>query len=170
MPIFQKDIRRCQLQDGFFYWFYIPAAVIGSGLMLDWFLGFRRFHWPGWSHFIAVSLVAVGTLLMQRSIRDLARYGKGTPNPHRPPKKLVTEGVYGLCRHPMFLGYDLAALGVVLFFRSPSMILVSFTLFLLFEIPFLKKEEKFLSRRYKSAFLAYQKKVPMLLPLFRRGE
>jgi len=170
MAIFQRDIWRFQLRDALIYWLYIPAGVIGSGLLLDRFFGLPHFRRVGLFYAAAVTLIGLGSWLMHRSIRDLERYGGGTPNPRRPPKRLVTKGVYRLCRHPMFLGYDLAALGVVLLWRSPSMLLASFPLMLIFEVLFLNKEEKYLARRYGESFTAYKRKTAMLLPAFHPGD
>ncbi len=138
-------------------------------MLLDRFFGFERWPSSGLRDAAAICLVGLGGWLMQRSIVDLARYGDGTPNPHRPPKRLVIHGVYRLCRHPMFLGYDLAALGVVLVCRSPAMLVFSYPLFLLLEIRFLQKEERYLHRRYGESFRVYRDKVPLLLPSCNPG-
>lgn len=169
MAFFQRDIWRYQLQDALIYWLYLPAAVIGSGMLLDRLLGFERVPSFGLLDAAAVCLVGLGGWLMQRSIVDLDRYGDGTPNPRRPPKRLVVHGVYRFCRHPMFLGYDLAALGVVLFLRSPAMLVFSFPLFLFLEIRYLRKEDKYLQRRYGESFRVYREKVPMLWPSLHSG-
>ena len=170
MAVFQRDIWRYQLRDALIYWVYIPAAVIGSGLLLDRLTGAERLPFSGLLYAVGAVPGGLGGWLMQRATSDLDRYGNGTPNPRRPPRRLVTEGVYRLCRHPMFLGYDLAALGVVLCWRSPCMLLLSFPMLLFFEVLFLRKEEKYLARRYGDSFTEYRKKVPMLLPSFRSGE
>lgn len=104
MAIFNREIWRFQLRDALIYWLYFPASVIGSGLLLDRFFGLPHFHWAELFYAAALTLIGLGGWLMHRSIRDLDRYGDGTPNPRRPPKRLVTEGIYRLCRHPMFLG------------------------------------------------------------------
>lgn len=170
MVFFRRDIWRYQFRDALIYWFYIPAAVIGSGLLLDLLMGGVRLPSSWLLYSGAAGFVGMGGWLAQRAIIDLARFGDGTPSPHRPPKRLVKQGVYRLCRHPMFLGYDLAALGVALCWRSPCMLLFSVPLLLFFEVRFLKKEEIYLARRYGDTFSRYKEKVPMLLPTFSPGE
>ena len=81
----------------------------------------------------------------------------------------MVEGSYGLCRHPMFFGYDLAALGVVLLFRSWGMLLFAYPVFILMEYRFLRDEEKKLEKRFGEQFAAYRKRVPLLFP-HGRGE
>ncbi len=162
--VFHKDIWKKQLADALLYWVYIPAAVILSGKSIDYLFG-----WPAWpgvdaALYLAVPCLLIGAWLIWRSIRDLAVYGNGTPNPFRPPKRLVTEGSYSLCRHPMYLGYDLAALAVVLLFSSPAMLFISYPVFLIFEVRFLRKEEVILEKRFRSSFATYRASVPFLIP------
>ncbi|OKY75095.1 MAG: hypothetical protein BM485_10395 [Desulfobulbaceae bacterium DB1] len=164
MQIFRVDILRHQLRDAFIYWCVIPAIVIGSGYLLDRFFCFASIAPPGWLIFTAFACLVIGCGIIYQATVDVTRYGHGTPNPRRPPKKLVTQGIYGYCRHPMFFGYDLAALGVALLLWSPSLLLISYPLFLFLEVRFLRSEEHYLARRYGEKFLYYQKKVPFLLP------
>lgn len=164
MGIFHSEIWRRQLLDAAVYWLIIPAAVILSGLAVDALFGFpRQTAGPALTSTALVLLVA-GTWLIGKATADLKQYGQGTPNPYRPPKTLVTTSSYRWCRHPMFLGYDLAAFGVILFCRSWSMLLISFPLMLAWQIRFLKKEEYLLSRRFRKDYATYIKQVPLLLP------
>lgn len=145
------------------YWVAIPAAVIAGGKIAD-----RLLHLPpaaygnllkktGWG------LVTAGVLLIWRSIVDLNK-GGGTPSPYRPAKILVTVGSYRLCRHPMWLGYHVSALGVVISIGSWGALLVSYPLLLFFSIRFLREEEQTLSLKFKEAHDEYRQKTPFLLP------
>ena len=164
--MFDPDILKYQLRDAALYWFAIPAAVIAAGKAVDFLFGLPLFSSPLFLTAFALILLLAGLLLVWLSIRDLAIAG-GTPNPRRPPKKIVTAGTYSICRHPMFLGYDLCALAVVLFFSSPGMLLVSFPAFLLLQVRFLRGEEQILKRKFKKAYADYADRTPFLLPLPR---
>jgi len=155
---------RARLRDALIYWLYIPAAVIAGGKVVDLLLGLPGLPWGRWWSAAAVALLAAGGWLIDRSTRDLQRLGGGTPNPRFPPRNLVTGGVYAWCRHPMFLGYDLAALGVVLLWRSPGMLGLAFPLFIALQLRFLRKEEALLRKRFGLAFEAYRRSVPLLIP------
>ena len=152
------------------YWFGIPAAVISSGLLLDSLLAIAAMPPSPWLTAIAALLLAGGAGVIRQAIGDFARYGHGTPNPRRPPTVLVNKGIYQHCRHPMFFGYDLAALGLVCLFRSPAMLCCSFPLFLFLQVRYLKKEEQYLRRRYGVAYTDYQRKVPFLVPYWPTGD
>lgn len=164
MSFWRKDILRYQLRDACLYWLVIPGLVLGSGWLLDQLL-----HWPLLTGNIllvagGVVLMAVGGVFISAATREFSRIGQGTPNPRRPPLILVRQGVYGLCRHPMFFGYDLAALGVVLLCRLPAALLFSLPVFLVWQVWFLRKEERYLARRFKEEFAEYRRQVPFLLP------
>jgi len=165
MAVRPGDIRRFRLRAAATYWLLIPAAVIGGGLGLD-----RLVDWPQWPHTRPVLLAAGlllggGCWLIRRATADFARYGQGTPAPQDPPRRLVTEGCYAWCRHPMWLGYDLAALGVVLLLRSWGTLLVAWPLLLALQIRFLKsREELLLQKRFGREYREYCRRVPLLLP------
>jgi protein-S-isoprenylcysteine O-methyltransferase Ste14 len=164
MGFWHPEIWKEQLRDAAVYWLLIPAGVILPGRMIDALFGLPR---PPASLVLTIAalvLLAAGTWVIGKATADFEKIGHGTPNPFRPPKILVATGAYRWCRHPMFLGYDLAALGVVLLCRSWSMLLVSFPLMLGWQLRFLKKEEELLSRRFREDYDDYRKQVPLLLP------
>lgn len=142
----------------------IPGAVIFFGKGLDWLFELPQLSHPYVNYVASGLLFVMGTMLIWFSTQHLYKAG-GTPNPLRPAKKLVTTGVYALCRHPMFLGYDLCALAVALYLGSLGMILGSFPLFLLFEVSFLRKEEKILLLKFKNTYVEYRKNTPFLVPI-----
>ena len=158
----RQVVRRARLRAAIFYWLIIPAAVIGGGLLLDRWL--PSWQAGGWSLLVAGLLVVAGCALVQKATVDLFRYGQGTPAPQDPPRRLVTAGSYAWCRHPMFLGYDLAAWGVGLLLASPGMLLVSLPVMLLWQWFFLRREERLLDKRFPESWPEYRQRVPLLLP------
>jgi protein-S-isoprenylcysteine O-methyltransferase Ste14 len=169
MTITARKLRAHQLKDALIYWVYIPFAVVGSGMALDALLRLEKLPAHPATIPAALLLILLGLVLVQKATKDLAHIGGGTPNPVAPPRRLVTSSSYRLCRHPMFLGYDLTALGVVLLLRSPLMLLVSYPVFIALEVRFVSWEEEMLERRFGDAFREYKKTVPFLIPFFRRG-
>lgn len=166
--MFRHDIWQHQLRDALVYWLYIPGAVILSGLLLDLLGGFPSL--PGGKSLVVggIALITTGMFIIWQATMDLKRFGEGTPNPRRPPKVLVTAGSYRFCRHPMFLGYDCAALGVVLLFGSLAMLLVSYPIFICLQVCFLRKEERYLAHRFQQRFATYQQQVPFLIPFHHK--
>ncbi len=161
-------IFKYQVRAACFYWVWLPGMVIGTGVLLDRIFGFAR--WPGsfLCNTFAVLLLGVGGGLISKAHRDLAIIGGGTPSPAQPAKKLVMGGSYTICRHPMHLGYIVAALGVVLLCRSQAMLFICYPIFLGWQIWFLKKEEIFLAKRFGNEFTLYQQKVSLILPFIHK--
>jgi protein-S-isoprenylcysteine O-methyltransferase Ste14 len=85
--------------------------------------------------------------------------------------ELTTTGPYAYVRHPLYLGSFVMGLGCCISVFSIDYIVLSLiilALYILFffsvYIPLLKKEEIVLTEKYKDAYLAYMKNVPMFLP------
>ena len=169
--MFDPVIFKYQLRDAVIYWFFIPSAVILTGKGIDSLAGLSPFPERSLLSIGAFILLITGLFFIWLSMSDLEKAG-GTPNPLRPPKKIVTSGSYAVCRHPMFFGYDLCALSVILFFRSPGMLCISFPVFLIFEILFLRKEEKILRLKFKQQYADYMHNTPFLFPflLYRKNK
>jgi len=164
MSFFHPQIFRYQIRDAAFYWLILPCLVLGGGRLLDLTLQLSAYRVSSLIMVLATILGSAGLLLSNQAIQDFKRYGGGTPNPRRPPKVLVQHGVYKWCRHPMFLGYDLCSLGVVLIFGSMGALMVSWPLFMLWQFLFLRKEEKYLARRFGQEFLEYCRHTHFLVP------
>ncbi|RMG68770.1 MAG: isoprenylcysteine carboxylmethyltransferase family protein [Nitrospirae bacterium] len=153
-----------QIRDALIYWVVIPALIISSGRLFERVTGIGSIPSVMLIYPIGLILILPGLILILRSIYDLRHFGEGTPNYRKPPKRLVREGAYAICRHPMFLGYDLVALGVAVLLRSTGMLLFSIPIMLFFEVRFLRKEEERLKRRFGREFVEYSREVPFLLP------
>jgi protein-S-isoprenylcysteine O-methyltransferase Ste14 len=80
----------------------------------------------------------------------------------RAPGKLVTTGIFGLTRNPIFVGIDLYVLGTFLLtgraaflaFAAAAAVAVHFQI---------REEERFLAGHYGAAYEAYRARVPRYL-------
>ncbi len=161
-----RRILAAHLQAAILYWVVLPGLVVGGGLAVDHLLGLHP--WPATPAVAATALLmaAVGVTLVLMAMDGLSRRGGGTPSPKAPARRLVTGGVYNLCRHPMWLGYDLTAVAVALALGSPGMFLVSLPLFGAWQLRFLRREEQGLLRRFGPEYRSYMEEVPLLIPRF----
>lgn len=82
--------------------------------------------------------------------------------------ELVTDGIYQVCRNPMYLGNILLLLGFGIFANSLIFLLVFFPLFLFFYYAIIKAEEHFLSNQFGNQYVAYKERTNALLPNFSR--
>ena len=165
-----KKLFRHRLKSALLYWLGLPGLVMGSGWALDIVFGLR--HWQHGILAIGAALIvlACGIALISWSEHDLRHRGLGTSSPVMPTRQLVTGGSYGLCRHPMFLGYDLAAGAIVFITGSPATIMVSFPIMLIWQIRFLFTEEWILTSRFGDEYLTYRNKTSFLIPFLPSGQ
>lgn len=82
----------------------------------------------------------------------------------REKDQLATDGIYAHVRHPQYTGIILMVLGEGVI-HWPT--LISLTLFPLIVIAYVwlaRKEEREMVRKFGEAYIAYQRRVPMLIP------
>jgi protein-S-isoprenylcysteine O-methyltransferase Ste14 len=81
----------------------------------------------------------------------------------QPGHTLVTGGLYGVIRHPSYLGLLISSLGWVLAFRSGVGVLLT----LLLVVPIvarIRSEEKLLHEQFGSEYDAYRARTSRLIP------
>lgn len=91
-----------------------------------------------------------------------------TSETHR-AKKIINDGVYSIVRHPQYLGGLFGHIGIT-FLLSSLYSLLCFPLMVTIVYFISKKEEKELIKEFGDAYENYQKKVPMLIPRFKRNK
>ncbi len=106
---------------------------------------------------IGVALIAVGVPMYLASAKAVIRaFNAG---------ELVTNGVYGLCRHPLYGAWIVCIVpGIDLILGSWIGLTTPIVMYLVFRI-LIAKEEKYLRVRFGERFAAYQRRVPLVLPL-----
>lgn len=83
--------------------------------------------------------------------------------------KLLTKGIYGVVRHPIYSG-DIVLVWGIFFYWSTYQVLAS-VIWLTVVISFWASlEEKALSKKFPKEYLKYKKKVPMFIPKFSKFE
>ena len=80
---------------------------------------------------------------------------------------IVTVGVYSIVRHPQYFGGLLAHLGISFLLSAwYSLLLTPIMIVLIYLIS--RKEEEELIKEFGKEYDDYKRKVPMLIPIFRR--
>jgi len=113
-------------------------------------------------------VVFVGAVLCVWARLRLGRWFTGTFG-IKPGHELVTDGPYGLTRHPMYTGLVVMVLGAALAWDS----LLTLLLALLLLVPFFFHtvyEEALFEKHFGEAYREYQRRVPRLVPFARVGK
>ncbi|MFH0978617.1 MAG: methyltransferase [Candidatus Woesearchaeota archaeon] len=106
---------------------------------------------------IGLTLVALGLLINVFAFKALRSQA------FDPGKSLITSGIYGQVRNPMYSGIMLAAYGSFLFsFSAYALLYCVLVTFLLYLVVF--GEEAYLAKTFGKKFISYQVKVPRFLP------
>lgn len=149
---------------GVVFWYGAVILMIVLSPWLDGLLGLNL-SIPSAVRFpVAVVLLVSGVPIVLLTILHFLRI-KGTPIPFNPPTKLVTNGLYGIIRNPMHLGWTIILIGLAVLMQSFTLLVIFIPIFILVHILYLKfVEEKELGKKFGQAYLDYKKRVPMFIP------
>ena len=131
------------------------AATYGLSLVLPFAQDL-----PVWRHKpTGAIVVAAGLALLFASMGQFF-FAKTQLLPNAPQNnKLVTSGVFGLTRNPMYLAMTLVCLGAAIWMGLPLMYLAPLLMFLVANWAFIPFEEAKMRRQFGETFDAYCKRV-----------
>jgi protein-S-isoprenylcysteine O-methyltransferase Ste14 len=110
-------------------------------------------HW-----ITASSLILIGLGLAGAAIRNFSRASTPVPT-YEPTRALVTTGIHGSTRNPIYLGMFLVYVGIGLAVRSPSILILTLPLAIVIRYGVVAREEAYLERRFGDAYRAYKASV-----------
>ena len=113
-------------------------------------------HWI--SAFNAGVLIVMGIAAFAVGIRNFSRAAtpvQGT----RPTRALVTTGIHGWSRNPIYLGMLLIYGGIGLVVRSPWILILAAPVAITIHYGVIAREEAYLERRFGDAYREYQARV-----------
>ncbi len=83
---------------------------------------------------------------------------------HRAGNKLVTDGIYGIIRHPQYLGFILITTGMLV--HWPTLLtLVMFPILVGAYLRLAEREGRDLAGRFGEEYLRYKQLVPAFIPI-----
>src|SRR5262245_40126503 len=110
-------------------------------------------HW-----IIGGALILVGVALAAAGIRNFSRAATPVPT-YKPVRALVTTGIHGWTRNPIYLGMFLIYGGIGIAARSPWTLLLSLPLAITIRYGVVAREEAYLERRFGSDYREYKGRV-----------
>jgi protein-S-isoprenylcysteine O-methyltransferase Ste14 len=119
---------------------------------------------------VSIFFVLVGFFLAETTTLLFFRFGKGTPAPWNPPKKLVVKGLYRYMRNPMITGIIFILFGEALLYWSLVLFIWAFIFLIANMLYFPFVEEKKLLKRFGKEYDEYTKNVPRWIPRFTPWE
>ena len=140
----------------------LALAAVLLGLALDWLL-------PAYVLDGAADLAAA-----HRHRRRFDRGGGGLAvsaltrfrsagthvEPWKPSTALVTDGVFGWLRNPMYVALTLILAGLAILLASDWMLVMAFVFIAVIHFGVVKREERYLEAKFGDAYRAYKARVP----------
>jgi protein-S-isoprenylcysteine O-methyltransferase Ste14 len=79
--------------------------------------------------------------------------------------KLVTSGVYGMCRHPVYASWIIFFIpGIALLLNNWIVLTIAPVMYWSLRM-LVREEDAYLEKTFKTEYLAYKKRVPPVLPI-----
>jgi len=110
------------------------------------------------SAIIAGSVILIGIAAFAGGIHNFS--GAGTPvQGNKPTRALVTTGIHGWTRNPIYLGMFLVYGGIGLTVRSPWILILTLPLAIAIRYGVVAREEGYLERRFSDTYREYKARV-----------
>ena len=139
-----------------------PLLFLGAlllGIAADRLLP-SLFNIPGWGirWIVAGFLILVGVALAVAAIRNFSQAATPVPT-NMPTRALVTTGIHGWSRNPIYVGFFLIYVGIAVAARSPWALILALPLALTIRYGVVAREEAYLERRFGDAYREYKTRV-----------
>jgi protein-S-isoprenylcysteine O-methyltransferase Ste14 len=135
-------------------WIDLPPVWLAGFAACVWFAPIVNPFLPAQS-WIGAALVGVGVLMMCLAVIEMSRH-RTTVVPHLQATSLVTSGIFGLSRNPIYLGDAFVLAGLVLRWQAhPALILLVPAFMYVIAFRFIKSEEMRLKTGFGDAFAKY---------------
>ncbi len=139
---------------------WLVLAVLASwGLGQVWAGPGPGFGWLGW---LGGLLVASGLVLARVAVWTMTRAGT-TFMPRRNPSGLVTGGVFGYSRNPIYLGGTLVLSGAILYWGAWAAVPLVPLFMVLITYRYIHDEEARLRQGFGAEYESYAARVPRWL-------
>jgi protein-S-isoprenylcysteine O-methyltransferase Ste14 len=139
----------------------IPPVIVLATLVLGWVL---NFFWPApflarpYALWLGVLFIVVAFPIVLGAVVRMLK-AKTTIDVRKPTTDIVTDGVFGISRNPMYLSLMLVYLGIASLVDSLWMLLLVLPLVVIFQKGVIEREELYLERKFGEKYLTYKSRV-----------
>jgi protein-S-isoprenylcysteine O-methyltransferase Ste14 len=139
-----------------------PVALL-VGFVADQLLPLP-FHFPragvvhGTSVVIAGLLIVIGISLFGTGVKSFSAAATPVPT-NMPARTLVTTGIHGRTRNPIYLGFFLVYVGIGLVAHSLWILALTMPIAVVMRYGVVAREESYLERRFGDAYRDYKARV-----------
>lgn len=128
----------------------------------DW-LDFANYTLPAWAGWLGILLIAGAIFIFWRAHADLGLNWSPTLE-IREKHELITRGIYGVIRHPMYASQWLLVIAQPLLLHNWIAGFLNLLVFIPFYFLRVKAEEQLMIERFGDQYRAYMQKVGAVFP------
>jgi protein-S-isoprenylcysteine O-methyltransferase Ste14 len=103
-------------------------------------------------------LILLGVAIFAAGVGNFSRAATPVPS-NQPVRALVTSGIHGWSRNPIYVGMFLIYAGIGLVVRSPWVLILALPLAIALRYGVVAREEAYLERRFGDAYRDYKARV-----------
>jgi protein-S-isoprenylcysteine O-methyltransferase Ste14 len=103
-------------------------------------------------------LVLIGVAIVVAGVRNFSRAATPVPS-NQPVRALVTTGIHGWSRNPIYVGMFLLYAGIGIAARGPWVLILALPLVIILRYGVVAREETYLERRFGDAYRDYKARV-----------
>ena len=103
-------------------------------------------------------LTLIGIAIAMLGVQELRKNGTHV-EPYKPSKLIVSSGIYGLTRNPIYLGMVVFFFGVNMFWNLEWGVLLTLVVFLVLHYGVIKREEAYLEKKFGEPYAAYRRQA-----------
>jgi len=142
----------------------IPISTLLMSGLLQWLtpIGWVAALDPAARIGIGVMVVLCGLITTCAGRLALMREGTNV-NPLQPTTALVTGGIFGRTRNPLYVGILTTMFGIALLFALDWLVLLIIPSWVLLHFGVVMREERYLERKFGDAYRRYKERVPRYL-------
>jgi protein-S-isoprenylcysteine O-methyltransferase Ste14 len=112
----------------------------------------------GVSWITGAALLVTGVLIFAAAVRNFSRADTPVPS-NQPVRALVTTGIHGWSRNPIYVAMCLVYAGIGVAARSPWVLILALPLVIVLRYGVVAREEKYLEQRFGDAYREYKARV-----------
>jgi len=139
----------------------IPLATMVLACLLQWLmpLGWVAGLEPSVRIGIGAIIALFGLVTTSAGRRALIRNGTNV-SPSQPTTCLVTDGVFGYTRNPLYVGVSVALCGLALIFDIDWILLLIVPSCVFLHFGVVRREERYLEQKFGDVYRHYRSRVP----------
>lgn len=137
---------------------FLGALVLGFVIdrLLPWSLPVpagEPVHWIAGG-----AMIVIGVAFLVAAIRNFSHAATPVPT-NQPTRALVTTGIHGFSRNPIYVGFFLIYCGIGIAALSPSILILTLPVALTMRYGVVAREEAYLEERFGDAYRDYKARV-----------